>query len=114
MLKTSTFAALAALTAASTGMTLRVPPAQAGRFCADRVEGGAATGASEAEARTAAQSWWSSRAGALGRGYEDWSAAEDKRVECQEKNGGHVRCVASARPCLPEGVLPNAVPKLEM
>lgn len=90
--------------------------AAAGAFCGDAIEGGWASGKSEQEARDAAVSWWASRAGALGRGYEHWSSAVDKNVQCKaENNGGaSAKCIASARPCLPDGVTPENVPKVDL
>lgn len=86
-----------------------------GRFCGAPVEGGVAAGATEEEATFKAQRWWSSRAGSLGRGYENWDNANDRDVTCKGGNGdGTFHCKATARPCLPPGVLPENVPKLEM
>lgn len=86
-----------------------------GRFCGDKVEGGVAAGSTEEEATFKAQRWWSSRAGSLGRGYENWDNANDRDVKCKGGNGdGVFHCKATARPCLPPGVLPENVPKLEM
>jgi len=86
----------------------------AGRFCADRIDGGLASGSTEQEAREAAITWWSSRAGALGKGYQDWAAAEDKEITCQAKSEGVAACKAAGRPCLPEGTLPENAPKLDL
>jgi hypothetical protein len=88
--------------------------ARAGGFCGDRLEGGVATKATEDEARSAAISWWSSRAGSLGRGYESWEAAADKDVTCKRDGNGKVACVASGRPCLPDGVLPDDKPRMNL
>lgn len=86
-----------------------------GRFCGDPVEGGVAAGTTEEEATFKAQRWWSSRAGSLGRGYENWDNANDRDVTCKGGNGdGTFHCKATARPCLPPGVLPENLPKLEM
>lgn len=89
-------------------------PALAGRYCGDRVESGMPVRESEEEARQAALSWWSSRAGALGRGYENWDVASDKSLDCKQKSDGSWRCLASAKPCLPDGVLPENLPKTDL
>jgi hypothetical protein len=86
----------------------------AGVFCADPVESGIASGATRPEAEAAAISWWSSRAGATGRGYEIWANARDPQVTCKDAAGGKFTCTAKARPCLPEGQTPQNVPKLEL
>lgn len=88
--------------------------AQAGKYCGDPLEGGKAAGATQKEAIEAAQQWWSSRAGALGRGYEDWDNADDRALECKQDGRGRFECRATARPCLPEGTLPDNLPKLDM
>jgi hypothetical protein len=86
----------------------------AGVFCGDPVESGLASGATKAEAEGAAISWWSSRAGASGRGYEIWANARDPEVSCKEGGNGKFTCRARARPCLPEGQTPENVPKLDL
>lgn len=88
--------------------------ASAGRFCGDLVESGISEGKTQKEAVEAAQKWWSSRAGASGPGYENWDLAEQRALECSNKADGSFRCKASGRPCLPDGVLPDNVPKIEM
>lgn len=88
--------------------------AWAGKFCGDPVESGLSKGATQEEALLAAQRWWSSRAGALGRGYENWNNADDQALECGKTEKGEFECKAMGRPCLPEGVLPENVPKLDM
>jgi hypothetical protein len=88
--------------------------AQAGKFCGDSVESGLSTGATQEEALLAAQKWWSSRAGALGRGYESWDNADDQALECGKDDKGQFQCKATGRPCLPEGILPDNVPELDM
>ncbi len=82
-------------------------PAVAAPYCKATVEGGWATGASEDEASRRAVAWWSSRAGAVGRGYENWERAAGKRVDCEDADGGLRRCKAVAAPCLPEGQEPE-------
>lgn len=100
---------------AAVASVLAIPPAEAVRFCGDRVESGRPSAATEEEARKAAQSWWSSRAGTLGRGYQNWEAAEDKSMKCQKNEiSGSVTCMASAKPCLPEGVLPDDATKTDL
>lgn len=86
----------------------------AGRFCGDPVESGRASGATQDEALTKAEGWWSSRAGALGRGYERWENARDRAMECGKDDAGAFHCMVTGTPCLPPGVLPENVPKLEM
>lgn len=96
-------------------MALAVPAAaEAGKYCGDPVESGLAAGATQEEALAAAESWWSSRAGALGRGYERWDNAADQALECSRDDKGTFHCKATARPCLPEGTLPENLPKLDM
>jgi len=89
-------------------------PAEAGKYCGDRLEGGKSHGATQEEALIAAQKWWSSRAGALGRGYESWDNADDQSLECGKDDNGQFHCQAIGRPCLPEGTLPDDLPKLDM
>jgi hypothetical protein len=96
-------------------LALAVPAAaHAGKFCGDLVEGGRASGATQEEALIAAQKWWSSRAGALGPGYENWDNADNQSLECLQGSDGRFVCKAMARPCLPEGILPENVPKLDL
>lgn len=102
----------AALTVAL--VVLSSAAAEAGKFCGDLVEGGKSSGSTQEEAAQAAQNWWSSRAGSLGRGYESWDNADDRGLECSKGGDGTFYCKATARPCLPEGVLPENVPKLDM
>lgn len=86
-----------------------------GRFCGDVVESGNAAGSTKEEATAKAEHWWSSRAGSLGRGYEKWENARDRNTICKGGDGdGTFHCKATARPCLPEGTLPENVPKLDM
>lgn len=103
-------AALASLAILACSLT----PATAGQYCGERLEGGAVLRTTEAEARKDAENWWVSRAGSLGKGFQDWAIAQDKRVDCAPKTDGRYRCVASAKPCLPEGALPSDIPKLEL
>lgn len=86
----------------------------AGVFCGDPVESGLASGVTKAEAEAAAISWWSSRAGASGRGYEIWAHARDPEVTCKEGGNGKFTCRARARPCLPVGQTPENLPKLDL
>jgi hypothetical protein len=81
--------------------------AYAGVFCGEGVKSGEATGKTEQEAKSAATTWWSSRAGALGAGYEVWERAKDKALTCHPGPFDTIKCTASARPCLPEGKLPD-------
>ena len=94
--------------------TAAVAPATAAQYCGERLEGGAVLRPTEAEARKDAENWWTSRAGSLGKGFQDWTIAKDKSVDCRENADGTFRCTAAAKPCLPEGTLPSDVPKLEM
>lgn len=89
-------------------------PGQAAQYCSELLEGGAVTRPSEEEARRDAENWWVSRAGALGKGFQDWANAQDKSITCTSKANGTVRCVAKGKPCLPEGALPSDIPKIEM
>lgn len=96
-------------------LTIAAPAvADAGKYCVDQVESGASSGSTQEEALMAAQKWWSSRAGALGRGYENWDNADDRSLECSKDLEGDYQCKASARPCLPEGMLPDNLPKIDM
>ncbi len=97
--------AVAAIASASAG---------SGRFCGDPVESGLSKGRTQDEALAAAQKWWSSRAGALGRSYQNWDSADDRSVECAREPDGSFSCKAIGRPCLPAGMLPENVPKLEL
>jgi hypothetical protein len=91
-----------------------VTPVAAGQYCAERLEGGSVLRPTEAEARKDAENWWTSRAGSLGKGFQDWSIAKDKSVDCRKNADDTFRCTAAATPCLAEGTLPNDVPKIEM
>jgi len=88
-------------------LTAACTAAEAGKYCGDPLDGGLVSGVTQEEALIAAQKWWSSRAGALGRGYENWNNADDQALECSKDHLGKFRCQASARPCLPEGALPE-------
>jgi hypothetical protein len=88
--------------------------ARAAKYCGEPVESGTSSGTTQQEALLAAQEWWSSRASALGSGYENWDNADDQALECSEDLRGDYRCKASARPCLPEGVAPEPPPKVDM
>jgi hypothetical protein len=81
-----------------------------GRICGEPVESGQSTGATQEEALKAAEVWWSSRAGAVGPGYENWDSAGERAMECEKAIAGPFRCKATGRPCLPAG----ARPKVEM
>jgi hypothetical protein len=93
---------------------LQSAQAAPGRFCGDPVESGYSTGTTQEQALLAAQAWWSSRAGALGRGYENWDHAGERAMECKMSEFGTFKCKAMGRPCLPPGMLPENVPKIEM
>jgi hypothetical protein len=95
-------------------MLLGATGATAGKYCGDLVEGGKASGPTQEEALKAAQSWWSSRAGSLGRGYETWDNAEGRAMECSQDGQGMFFCRATGKPCLPDGTLPDNLPKIEM
>lgn len=83
-------------------------------FCADPVQGGNASGESKEAAEKAAISWWSSRAGSVGRGYETWANAKDQKVDCKQATNGTFSCRASARPCLADGVVPENDPRIHL
>jgi len=91
-----------------------MPAAAEGRFCGSQVESGEASAATEDEAKKAATVWWSSRAGALGRGYEFWENSKDKAVNCHAGPRNTFKCIAIGKPCLPEGVLPQHGPKQDL
>lgn len=97
---------------ASTFMAVMHPIGlSAAEFCTSPVESGWAAASTEAEAKRRAILWWSSRAGAMGRGYENWDRARLKSVSCGARaSDGLVHCKAVASPCLPEGVLPRPKP----
>jgi hypothetical protein len=80
-------------------------------FCGASVKSGVASGKTEAEAKAAATTWWSSRAGALGEGYQNWDRAKDKSLNCHPGPFDTVKCTASAKPCLPDGKLPDEANK---
>lgn len=90
------------------------PQAAAGRLCGKSLEGGIATGASQEEAQAAAISWWASRAGTLGKGYELWETAEVKTVKCEKASDGKTKCVAAGKPCLADGVIPDDKSRREL
>lgn len=90
------------------------PTIAAGHFCGSEVKSGEASGATEDEAKKAATVWWSSRAGALGRGYEFWANSEDKAINCHPGPRNTFKCVAEGKPCLPEGVIPDRGPKQDL
>lgn len=98
---------LASLTAAASAEA-------AGRFCGSQVESGEASGSTEDEAKQAATVWWSSRAGALGRGYEFWENSKDKAVKCHPGPRSTFKCIAVGKPCLPDGVLPDHGPQQDL
>lgn len=97
---------------ASTFMTAIQPISiSAAELCTSPVESGWAAASNETEAKRRAILWWSSRAGAMGRGYENWDRARRKSVSCRARaSDGLVRCKAIASPCLPEGILPQPKP----
>lgn len=100
--------------AALCGLALADMQVAAVGFCADPVQGGNASGASQEAAVTAAISWWSSRAGSIGRGYETWANAKDQKVDCKQATNGTFSCRASARPCLADGVVPENDPRIHL
>ncbi|MFT3731887.1 MAG: hypothetical protein QM780_10795 [Hyphomicrobium sp.] len=82
------------------------PDGHAASFCEASVKSGVASGKTEDEAKAAATAWWSSRAGSLGEGYQDWARAKDKDLNCHLATDGGFKCTASGKPCLPDGKLP--------
>lgn len=95
-------AALVALLAVGGGRA-----AQAAPICAAEMKSGEAKAKTKEDAEAAAISWWSSRAGSLGEGYQHWQQAKDKSITCRDGPAGSQKCIASAKPCLPEGVIPK-------
>ncbi len=95
-------------------LALLAGDADAGKYCGDLVESGKASGVTQEDAQKAAEKWWSSRAGALGKGYEQWSNAADQALDCTRDGQGTFYCRASGRPCLPDGTLPDNLPKLDL
>src|SRR5688572_13436281 len=94
-------------------LMLPATAAFAGKYCGEPIESGRSFGATQEEALAAAQKWWSSRAGALGKGYENWDNADDQALECGQDAKGQFHCRATGRPCLPEGTLPDHLPKID-
>jgi hypothetical protein len=88
-------------------------PAHAG-FCAQPTQSGFAEAPTKGEAEKAAIAWWASRAGAMGRGYEHWNNAADRKVNCREHTNGRFKCQATAKPCLPDGVAPENDPRIQL
>lgn len=74
-------------------------PSVADTVCGETVKSGVASGTTEAEAKSAAMTWWSSRAGALGEGYQDWEHAKNKSLACHAGPFNTFKCRASAEPC---------------
>lgn len=95
-----------ALWLGTTCAVIAEPAIPAGRLCGRVVVSGLASADTQADATAAAISWWSSRAGALGKGYERWDMAEDKNVVCN-LTAGRFKCTASARPCLSDDAEPD-------
>ncbi|MBS0235307.1 MAG: hypothetical protein JSR99_17705 [Proteobacteria bacterium] len=97
-------------------LSITVAPSMgyADSFCKGAVKSGVASGKTEAEAKAAATKWWSSRAGALGEGYQDWDRAKDKSLICHPGPFETFKCTASAKPCLPEGKLPDDPDKKDL
>lgn len=92
----------------SIALALAVAPcggaaAHSGRACGELVESGQSSGATQEEALKAAQVWWSSRAGALGPGYENWDSAGERAMECEMEGAARFKCKATGRPCRPAG-----------
>jgi hypothetical protein len=83
-------------------------------FCGPVVKSGISSGTTEAEAKAAAMTWWSSRAGSLGEGYQVWNRAKDKSLSCHPGPFNTFKCIASAKPCLPDGILPDDPKKKEL
>lgn len=80
----------------------------AATLCTSVVESGWASATTEREATDRAILWWSSRAGAIGRGYESWDRAQRKNIRCEPlTDKGSVRCKVLAAPCLPDGLIPE-------
>ncbi|MBS0252977.1 MAG: hypothetical protein JSR78_18115 [Proteobacteria bacterium] len=67
--------------------------------CGEIIKSGVASGKTEAEAKSAATTWWSSRAGALGEGYQEWKNAKNKALACHAGPFDTFKCRASAEPC---------------
>lgn len=110
-----TFTRSIVATVVLTALAVSIAPIVAGmttsafaeKFCGPDTQSGEASGKTEAEATDAATAWWSSRAGSLGKGYEFWDEAKDKNVSCHPGPFGTVKCKASGKPCLREGLLPD-------
>jgi hypothetical protein len=75
-------------------------------LCGAMVKSGVASGKTEAEAKSAATTWWTSRAGALGEGYQEWDHAKNKSVSCHAGPFNTFKCRASAEPCRPDDSKP--------
>lgn len=88
--------------AAAPGVVLHAAP-----LCTSVVESGWASGSTERDATDRAILWWSSRAGAIGPGYESWERAQRKNIRCEPISGQNAfRCKVLAAPCLPDGMIP--------
>lgn len=107
---------VALVTAAVAALGLLTEPVQAKPYCASLVTGGWAKAATPPEAEEKAITWWSSRAGALGKGFHRWSHATSKSMKCEKLPDGQTRCRAQARPCLDEGQVPpsDGVPEIKL
>jgi len=105
--------AVLALTVATPSVILH-----AATLCTSVVESGWASAPTEQEATDRAILWWSSRAGALGPGYESWDRAQRKDIRCEPVEGqSSFRCMVKAAPCLPDGQVPapkNGDPLFEL
>ncbi len=110
--KTCLASPLHALVLAITAIAIPATGSVAAPYCSERLEGGHASAPDRKAAEAAAISWWSSRAGALGKGFQDWDIAADKSIACEPTAKGDISCVAAARPCLPDGQLPDDKPKM--
>jgi len=89
--------------------------AEAAKFCAEPVvQGDSYPGTTQEEALLAAQRGWSSRAATLGPHYEIWDNADDRALSCSKELDGTYQCQAAGRPCLPDGMSPPSLPKLDM
>lgn len=75
------------------------PAAAAARECKPPVLGDVAEAAREVDARRLALAEWKRRVAPLGKSYENWRMATQKRLACKPTADGTYRCAAYASPC---------------
>jgi len=95
------------LAACAAGAAIKPCRLAAAEICSSVIESGWALAETQKDAEQRAILWWSSRAAALGKGYESWDRAQRKKLLCEPRQpAGGIQCKAFAAPCLPEGLIP--------